>query len=92
MPLSDLLAYISFFANIHREMFINNEKVLLLILFFFNWQLRERVATLEKQLEEERQNTEDLQFRIDEATICEGNDTVSRNSLTRITLKAKYAP
>ncbi|XP_031623867.1 restin homolog isoform X3 [Contarinia nasturtii] len=38
-------------------------------------QLRERVAALEKLLEEERQKSEDLQFRIDEATICGGNDT-----------------
>ncbi|XP_055300508.1 restin homolog isoform X21 [Sitodiplosis mosellana] len=38
-------------------------------------QLRERVATLERQLEEERLKSEDLQFRIDEATICGGNET-----------------
>lgn len=34
------------------------------------------MAALEKLLEEERQKSEDLQFRIDEATICGGNDTV----------------
>lgn len=35
------------------------------------------MATLERQLEEERQKSEDLQFRIDEATICGGNETVN---------------
>lgn len=34
------------------------------------------MSALEKQLEEERQKSEDLQFRIDEATICGGNETV----------------
>lgn len=35
------------------------------------------MAALERQLEEERQKSEDLQFRIDEATICGGNETVN---------------
>lgn len=45
-------------------------------MFHFFPQLREKVSALEKQLEEERQKCEDLQFRIDEATICGGNETV----------------
>lgn len=43
---------------------------------YFSSQLREKVSALEKQLGEERQRCEDLQFRIDEATICGGNETV----------------
>lgn len=39
-------------------------------------QLKERISALEKQLGEEQQKTEDLQFSIDEATIC-GEDQVS---------------
>lgn len=35
------------------------------------------MSTLDKHLEEERQKCEDLQFRIDEATICGGNETVN---------------
>lgn len=39
--------------------------------------MKEKVATLEKQLVEEQRKTEDLQFSLDEATFCSDELSVS---------------
>lgn len=58
--------------GIWREWFLIHRNNNILI----SLQLKEKVSLLEKQLVEEQQRSEDLQFSIDEATIC-GEDQVS---------------
>lgn len=44
------------------------------------FQLKEKIATIEKQLVNEQRKTEDLQFSIDEATFCSDELNVSTNT------------
>lgn len=47
---------------------------------FNQFQLKEKIAAIEKQLVNEQRKTEDLQFSIDEATFCSDELNVSTNT------------